>query len=87
MNFTHDLVTDEIKDEIRKSVKEKSLTPGHVLVEYENDPPSLLRWNDYFADQKPEKKCVRFAAFRIKEDQAEKYLTWFSGVIFGLVGA
>jgi len=90
MDFTHDSVTDEIKNEIRESVKVKSLTPGYVLIKYKNDPPVLLKYmnkeqlNRAYGT-KPEKKSLRFAAFKIKEDQVKEYLAWFSGVIHGVL--
>ena len=90
MDLTHALVTDEIKNEIRESVKAKSLTPGYVLIEYENDPPVVLKYMNkkqliQAYGTKPEKKSVRFAALKIKDDQVEEYLAWFSGAIFGIL--
>jgi len=87
MDMTHELVTNEIKDEIRKYAKTKSRNPGYELVEYENDPPTLLRYGQGIVPNMGGKRALRFCGYELKEDQVEEYLYWFSGVVFGfLVG-
>jgi hypothetical protein len=88
VDFTHNLVTDKIKNDIRKSVKAKSLTPGYVLIEHENDPPTLSKYMtkkqlSKAYGTKPEKRSVRFPAFKVKDDQVEEHLAWMSGFVLG----
>jgi len=92
MNLVHDLVTDEIKAEIRKSIKERSQLPGLVFIEFENDPPIVVNWkeelnviNKTVGKTGLAKRTLRFCSESIEEDQAEEYIHWFSGVIFGML--
>ena len=83
MNMTHHLVTDEIKDEIRRAAKTTGRNPGFILVEFEKKPPELLRYEDV-KSAGPIKRQIRFCGYAIPKDQVEDYLNWFSGYIYGV---
>ncbi|MBU4288781.1 MAG: hypothetical protein KKI12_11510 [Proteobacteria bacterium] len=88
MNLVHELFTDEIKAEIRKSIKERSQLPGLVFMEFENDLPVIVNWkeeNNVITNKGSAKRVLRFCGDSIEEDQAEEYIHWFSGVIFGML--
>ena len=83
MKLTHDLVTDEIKNEIRLAVKNNGRNPGFILAEYEKTPPKILRYED-IKGAGPTKRQIRFCGYDIPEAQVEDYLNWFSGYIYGV---
>jgi len=91
MDFTHELITDEIKDMIRDSITTRSRLLGLVLIEVEGHPPVLVLQKDAndIIDKVPEEDTIQniitFAGSKveIKKEQIEEYLVWFSGAVFG----
>ena len=88
------LVTDAIKNEIRDRIKKEQCTPGYVLVEYEDTTILLSKYmthKDLEQAECPEYtklvKSIRFPAYRIREDEMESYLSWFSGFVTGIASS
>ena len=82
MNYTHKLVTDEIKNKIRQAVKTNGRNPGFILAQYKNKPPKLTSYEDLDTEE-PTEKQLRFCGYAIPKDEVEDYILWFSGVIHG----
>ena len=84
LDLKHKLVTNEIEADIRETVKRTSRTPSYTIVVYENEPPALSKWDEVvITEQRPSFRDYRFCPFKVKEDEVNDFLHWFSGVIFG----
>lgn len=86
MNRIHELITTEIQEAIRTSVKKTGLTPGYSFVIHEDGSTNFVESAQLVIPENQLAKFVLyFTSIIVLNEGVDNYLHWLSGVIFGIL--